>query len=243
MSGKATSRRGGQARSRRNEWATILVLALVAGGAWAFIEIADEVVEGEMQSIDEKLLLSLRSSGDRDDPAGPPWVEEMARDVTALGSVTLLALLTASVAGFLSLTGKRWTARLVIVAVVSGFATSSALKAAFDRPRPDIVGHEMYVSTSSFPSGHALLSAATYLTLGALLMRVQPRRRVKAYLLVVSALLTLSVGVSRVYLGVHWPTDVLAGWAAGATWALLWWLLARYLQRRGQIEAEPEAKS
>jgi undecaprenyl-diphosphatase len=223
----------------RKEWLTILVLALTAAGAWAFIEIADEVREGQTQSLDEKLLLVFRSPQDRDDPLGPPWVEEMTRDVTALGSVTLLTLLTASVAGFLSLTGKRWTARLVTVAVVTGFGASSTLKAAFSRPRPNIVGHEMYASQSSFPSGHAMLSAVTYLTLGALLMRVQPRRRVKAYLLVVSVTLTVLVGVSRVYLGVHWPTDVLAGWAAGATWALLWWLVARYLQHRGKIEAEP----
>ncbi len=222
----------------RREWLAILVLALLAGGAWAFIEIADEVIEGQTRQIDERLLLALREPGRPEDPLGPQWVEEMARDITALGGVTVLTLLSASVAGFLVLVGRRHTAWLVLLAVGTGFAASLTLKNAFARPRPQVVPHEMHVSTASFPSGHAMLSGVTYLTLGALLMRVQRRRRVKAYLLVLSIGITVLVGASRVYLGVHWPTDVLAGWSAGASWALLWWLIAYSLQRRGRIEAE-----
>lgn len=222
----------------RKELLPLLVLALVAGGAWAFAEIADEVIEGETHEVDERLLLALRTPGDPADPIGPEWIEEMARDITALGGIAVLAMLTAGVAGYLALQGKPSAAVLVLLAVGSGCVVGTGLKHSFSRQRPDLVPHETQVYTSSFPSGHAMIAAVTYLTLGALLMRIQSRRRVKAYLLALSITLTLLVGASRVYLGVHWPTDVLAGWTAGATWALIWWLIAWYLQRRGRVEPE-----
>jgi undecaprenyl-diphosphatase len=117
---------------------------------------------------------------------------------------------------------------------------STLLKLGFERPRPDLVPHAVVVYTASFPSGHAMLSAVTWLTLGALLMRVEPRRRVKAYVLALAVLTTLLVGASRIYLGVHWPTDVLAGWCIGAAWALMCWLAALWLQRRGRVEETRE---
>ena len=83
-----------------------------------------------------------------------------------------------------------------------------------------------------------MLSAVVYLTLGALLARTQTHRGIKVYFLAVAGLLTVIIGVSRVYLGVHWPTDVLAGWVGGAGWALLCWLVMLWLQRRGKVEAE-----
>lgn len=208
------------------------VLALVAGGVWGFVELADEVSEGTTISVDEALLLSLREPSDRSDPVGPPWLEEVVRDFTALGSAGVLVFLTLSVVGYLLLLRKSALALLVVAAVGGGLLLSLPLKAALDRARPDLVPALMNVSFASFPSGHSMAAAATYLTLGALLARIQPRRRLRIYFLAVAMLLTVMVGVSRVYLGVHWPTDVLAGWTAGATWALFCGLVAWWLQWR-----------
>ena len=224
----------------RLELVPILVLVLVAGGIWLFAEIADEVGEGETRQIDEQILLALRNPADRSDPLGPRWLEEMERDFTALGGIGVLLLLTVAVSVYLMLDGKKHAALLVLLAVGGAWGGSHLLKQGFQRSRPDLVPHGSYVYTTSFPSGHSMMSAATYLTLGALLARTHSRRRLKVFLLVFAALLTLVVGSSRVYLGVHWPTDVLAGWTAGGVWALLIWLLARWLQHRGTVESEDE---
>ena len=110
------------------------------------------------------------------------------------------------------------------------------LKDAFGRVRPDVVSHSLVELTRSFPSGHTTLAAVTYLTLGALVARVQSSRQLKAYVLFVAITLTLLVGVSRVYLGLHWPTDVLAGWCLGAAWAMVCWIVTAWLQREGRVE-------
>jgi undecaprenyl-diphosphatase len=216
----------------------LVALVLLAGGIWAFAELADEVREGETRQIDERIILAMRTPGDPNDPIGPRWVEETERDFTALGGVAVMALLTLAVSGFLFLDRKNRAAVLVLVAVGGGLLLSAVLKHGYERPRPDLVPHGSYVYTSSFPSGHSTMAAATYLTLGALLARVQPRRRMKVFLLGVALLITLLVGISRVYLAVHWPTDVLAGWTLGGLWALVCWLLARWLQRRGEVETD-----
>lgn len=224
--------------AERTEIYILIAIALIVGGVWAFVELADEVLEGETHSFDEAVLLALRHSEDPSDPVGPAWVEELGRDLTALGGVGVLTIITASAAGFLWLQRKRRAMYLLVVAIASGLLVSSALKHGFDRPRPDLVPHEALVYTASFPSGHSMLAAVTYLTLGALLARVQPNRRLKIYLLGMACLLTILVGLSRVYLGVHWPTDVLAGWTMGAVWALLFWLLTRWLQHRGRVDSD-----
>jgi undecaprenyl-diphosphatase len=162
----------------------------------------------------------------------------MMLDITALGSTTVLTLICVGVIVYLLMDGKRGAALLVLVSVAGGSLVTTLAKLAFARPRPDLVAHLVEVSSYSFPSGHAMSSAVTYLTLAALLARFQKRRRMKAYLLAVGLTLTLTIGVSRVYLGVHWPSDVLAGWALGAAWAMLCWEAARLLQRRGQVERE-----
>jgi undecaprenyl-diphosphatase len=226
----------------RGEFAALVGVLAVAAALLAFAKLAGEVLEGETRAFDRAVILALRAPGDPADPVGPRWLEEVARDVTALGSHAVLTAATLAVVGFLALAGKRGAAVLVAISVGGGTALSSLLKLGFARPRPDLVPHAVEIYTASFPSGHAMLSAVTYLTLGALLMRVQPRWRLRAYILAIAALTTLLVGVSRVYLGVHWPTDVLAGWCIGAAWALLCWLVALRLQREGRVETAGPAR-
>lgn len=215
------------------------MLAAAAAAAWGFVEIAEDVVEGDTQRVDRTILLALRSADDPTDPWGPRWVEELGRDFTALGGTGVLLLITALASSHLALRGKRRMALLVLLAVGGGFAASQGLKEIFDRPRPDLVPHLSHVYTTSFPSGHSMMSAATYLTLAGLVARHEQLRRVKLLLLGSAALVTGVVGVSRVYLGVHWPSDVLAGWAAGALWALLWLMAERWLEGEGSVEPAP----
>jgi undecaprenyl-diphosphatase len=163
-------------------------------------------------------------------------MEEAVRDVTALGSMIVLVMVTAVTIFYLLLV-RRWrSALLVLVTVGGGQILSSVLKLGIDRPRPDLVSHLAQVQTLSFPSGHAMMAAVTYLTLGTMLAGIVPGRATKIYVLGVAVLVTLMVGVSRLYLGVHWPSDVLAGWCAGFAWAMLCWLVARRLLRRGEPE-------
>ncbi len=226
----------------RIEFLPLVLLLLVGAGLWSFIELADEMTEGETAAIDRAILLSLRNPHDPSDPLGPRWLEELGRDVTALGGVGVLLFITVATAGFLALEDKRHASLFVLVAVAGGLLASSLLKRAYERPRPELVPHGSYVYTSSFPSGHSTMATATYLTLGALSGALSARRVLKIYFLSLAIFLSLAVGASRVYLGVHWPTDVFAGWALGASWALLCWTVALVLQRQGQVESEtPEA--
>ncbi|MFK8250440.1 phosphatase PAP2 family protein [Ancylobacter terrae] len=220
------------------EFGTLAALMSAGLALLAFAAIADAVMEGGTHRIDEAVLRAFRNPADPADPLGPRWLEIMFVDITSLGSTTVLTLISLVVVGFLVIERKRATALFVVVSIAGGSALSLALKSGFDRPRPDLVAHLVDVHTLSFPSGHAMLSAVTYLTLGALLARSQPNRRIRIYILSVAVLLTLTIGLSRIYLGVHWPTDVLAGWCVGSAWALLCWLVALYLQRKGDIEAD-----
>ena len=231
---------------RRHTNLLVLIVAfLIIGGVWAFVQIADEVVEGDTQHFDEWAVRALRMpdpdapAGAPQVPIGPKWLREVGRDMTALGGVAVMFLMTAAVAGYLFMVRKYYAMWLVLIATTGGLIVSSVLKDLFNRPRPD-VAHYSYVVTSSFPSGHSMMSAVVYLTLGSLLTRVVPERSVKIYLITVALLLTLLVGASRVYMGVHYPTDVLAGWTAGLVWAMLCWLVARYLQKRGKVEKDVE---
>jgi undecaprenyl-diphosphatase len=220
------------------ELPVLLVLASCSACIWLFITVADGVRAGGSREFDEWLLLALRSGTDKADPVGPRWVEEMARDFTGLGGVATLTLVTAVGIGYLLLMRKRYAALFVGVAVVGGILLSTLFKAVYDRPRPDLVAHLSQVYTSSFPSGHSMMAAITYLTLGALLARLHEDWSIRIFLMSTAILLTILVGASRVYLGVHWPTDVLAGWAAGAAWAMLCWLAALWFQNRGVVENE-----
>ena len=216
----------------------LILLALAAGGVWVFVAIAGEVSEGDTHALDEAILLSLRTPGDHADPIGPIWVEEAMRDLTGLGGIAVLTLITLAVAGYLAFRGAWGQIALLAVAVLGAILLSSLLKSGFDRPRPDLVPHGARVLTASFPSGHAMISTAVYLTLGAMLASVQASRRLRSYFIALAVVLALLIGASRVYLGVHWPSDVLAGWCAGASWAILVWLAARQLRRPREVDSD-----
>lgn len=218
----------------RTDLVVLVAVGVLAVACWVFLMAADAV--SEPGQIDARILRSLREPDDARNPVGPRWVEEMARDITALGGQAVLTLLIGSVLGYLVIDRRRHAAVFILIATVGGALLSNALKGLYSRPRPDVVPHLAYVTSYSFPSGHAMLSAVVYLALGALLARLVETRRAKVYFVGVAVLLTLLIGASRVYLGVHYPTDVVAGWSAGVAWAVLCWLLARYLQHRGVLE-------
>jgi undecaprenyl-diphosphatase len=225
------------------ERTTLITLIIAASVLFAFAKLADAVGEGGTRAFDEWLLVSLRTPGNLADPIGPKWLEEMMRDFTALGSTGVLTVMVLTIAGFLAMTRKGHAALFVLASVIGGVLISQTMKWAYARPRPELVPHGAEVYTASFPSGHSMMAAVVYLTLGALLARTQVDRAVKIYVLAVAIVVTVLVGVSRVYLGVHWPTDVLAGWSLGAAWALICWLVMTWLQSRGQVEGEATRKA
>ena len=212
----------------------ILVLLLLVCASW----LASEVFEGETQRVDRQILVSLRDSADLSRPIGPRWLLGAALDITALGSGTVLGLIVLAIAGFLGLQGMWRNAGFVALAAAGAFVIDEALKQFFQRPRPDVVPHLREVGNMSFPSGHALAAAVVYMTLGALSMRLVERRLTKFYCMGMAFLLTALVGVSRVYLGVHYPTDVAAGWLIGMSWALICWMVERSLEYRAGLKRE-----
>src|ERR1700730_4734778 len=235
---QALAQRPGSFQGETRLFASILTIAALL---LAFGLLAEEVIEGETLPFDRKLLLAVRQAGNPGVPIGPPWLPEAASAISGLGSTIVLGILLLAVVGYLLLTRRRAAAWLMLGAVSSGVALNSLLKFSFARPRPDLVVPAVRVFTASFPSGHAAMSAITYLTLGALLARTHSEIPVRIYFMTLAGLLTVLVGLSRIYLGVHYPTDVLAGWCIGTAWAMGCWVLMTWLQRGGQVE--PPEKS
>lgn len=224
-----------QATKIRRNGALISVLT-IAFLLFAFGFVAQQVTEGKSLAFDRRVILALRNSANPSAPAGPAWLQEAARDLTSLGSIIVLAIITFAVAGYLFLARKYAAAWLMLIAVFGGIALSDLLKAAFARPRPDFVTHAARVFTASFPSGHASLSAITYLTIAALLARSQSSFRIGVYFISLASILTILIGISRIYLGVHYPTDVLGGWCIGVAWAIACWVIAAWFQAGGRTE-------
>ncbi len=213
---------------------------LAATCIYGFVQLADEVMENETESFDSAILRWFRDPTDMSRTIGPSWLEGAALDVTALGGTTVLIFVVLVTLGFLWFAKKRKALFLIGAAAIGGQIFNSALKGFFSRARPDVVPHLADVHTASFPSGHSMMSAVIYLTLGALLSRLVVGRLLRGYILGVAMLVTILVGLTRVYLGVHYPTDVLAGWAAGLGWALICLLVARILQHKGKVEQPGE---
>ena len=207
---------------------------------WGFLALASEVTEGDTTALDTTILMSLRKADDPSRPIGPAWVETALLDLTAIGGPTVLGLVVLSVVGFLALQGRYRTALVVLITAASGEVANVAMKNAFLRPRPTVVPHLRDVASTSFPSGHAMESAIIYLTLGAMLMRLAERRVTKLYCIGMAIFVTFLVGVSRVYLGVHYPTDVIGGWIFGFLWASLCWLVSQRFEEQTGVAEERE---
>ncbi|ANK89161.1 phosphatidic acid phosphatase protein (plasmid) [Rhizobium phaseoli] len=206
---------------------TLITMASIAGGLFVLQRLTSEVLEGETLRFDETILLALRRPGELGVPIGPGWLTHAVGDITSLGGITVLSLMTGLVTVYLLL-DRRWPiAIFVFSSVLTGWLASTTLKILVARPRPDIVPHLVEVSDLSFPSGHAMVSAVTYLTLGALLARTQRYRSTRIFVMAAGVFLAVIIGLSRIYLGVHYPTDVFAGWCAGALWALACWLISK----------------
>jgi undecaprenyl-diphosphatase len=222
-----------QGRSRPRLLISVLTIAVLL---FVFGLIAQEVSEKEPLGFDENIMLALRNPADPSALIGPPWFQIMGRDITSLGGTIVIGILTFAIAGYLFLTHNPAAAWLVLGAVLGGVALNDLLKFAFARPRPDLVTHATRLFSSSFPSGHATVSAIAYLTIGTLLACLHETLAIRVYIISIAVLLILLIGMSRVYLGVHYPSDVLAGWCIGTAWAMGCWVLMTWLQQRGRVE-------
>ena len=213
------------------ELKVLVAVIVLLGCLWVLAEVSDEVLEGEAQPVDERVLLALREEGDLSQPRGPEWLNEVARDVTSLGGYAILIWTVTTVCGFLFISGRLRHALLLLAASLGALVLNMTLKSIFDRPRPTIVPALIEVGQASYPSGHAMASTAVYVTIAAVIASQSRRLREKLYLLGAGILLSMAIGLTRVYLGVHYPTDVLGGWAAGMAWATVCWIAARWLAR------------
>ena len=207
-------------------------LGLALGGV-AFLLIAAAMQMGGTQSVDDWTLKAVRALVLKDPRTGQVYGEEAVIAITSLGALVILIGVSCLVMGLLWLTQRRQVALLLLTALLGAIGINYSLKYAFNRPRPQVVQLLQRVDTKSFPSGHALTATAIYATLGAIGATVCSRRSLKVYVMSGAVGVSILVGLSRVYLGVHYPSDVLAGWIVGFTWALLCWLTARRLKKRG----------
>jgi undecaprenyl-diphosphatase len=217
-------------RIARTEIAALSALLIIALGVMTFVEVADDMTEADGQGFDQAVLHWLQPVAGQ--PRGPWWLHEAAADLTSLGGISVLTLFAVIALAFLLIQRKRLSALLLVVGLVGGVALSEGLKALFERERPPIAYQAVETLNASFPSGHALLSTVFYLTLGVMLTRAFPKKRLKAFVLGAAILIALLIGLTRVYLGAHWASDVIAGWCAGAAWAMALWLVAYAIERR-----------
>lgn len=211
--------------------AALLFLAML----WMFIQLADDAPEGDYLVLENRIMQSMRVDGA---PIGGPAAVSAMRDVTALGGAVVIVAMTVLILGHQCISKRYRIALLIAAATAGGQALNATLKHVFARERPEATLHLVEVRSPSFPSGHSMAASIFYLTIGALLARTAKRRLEKSYIMGAAVLVTVAVGFSRVYLGVHYPTDVLAGWCAGGAWAILCWFFVDWLARRGSLREE-----
>lgn len=237
----------GKHSSRRStfapESATFLNIFITAMCAWTFVRLAGKVGKGSTDAFDNRILRALRHPENPAIPIGPKWLPDVVQDLTTLGGGTNLTVSTLVVIGSLLLNRRFRAAGFLVLSLGSGMLLSRFLKDFFVRPRPTAVPRLARFDPGSFPSGHSMLSALVYLTLGGIISRQTRKRAAKTYFLSVSIALSALVGFSRMYLGVHYPSDVIAGWAAGSLWSMICTNIARWLQHRGEVEPPAENPS
>jgi len=197
------------------------LLAAIASFAYVFLTLGAEVGEGDSRHIDRAILLAFRVPGHLETPRGPGWLRESLMDLSSLGSPTVLALVVLLACGYLVSRRPPYLALVALAVIGSGTLVANLFKTWFDRARPEVVPHLVPAYSLSFPSGHAADSAMVYLTLAMLVMPTELRRSTRIFLLCSAITLTIIIGLTRLYLGVHWPSDVLAGWVFGSGWALI----------------------
>ena len=220
-------------RFARAEIAALGAFLVFTLGVLIFIEVADEVTEVDGQAFDVAVLHWMQPVAG--DPRGPWWMKEAAADLTSLGGISVLGLFAIIAFNFLLMQRKRLSALLLVVGLAGGVALSEGLKTLFERERPPASFQAVDTLNASFPSGHALLSTVFYLSLGVLLTRAFPQRRMKSFVLGAAVTIALLIGLTRAYLGAHWASDVLAGWCAGTAWAMALWLVAYAVERRQRL--------
>lgn len=220
-------------RIARTEIAAVGAFFVVVLGVVFFVELADDMTEGDGRAFDQAVLHWMQPVAGQ--PRGPWWLHEAATDITSLGGVAVLTLFALIAVVFLLIQKKRLSALLLVVGLAGGVALSEGLKAVFERERPPVAYQAVETLNASFPSGHALLSTVFYLSLGVMLTRAFPQRRLKAFVLGAALVIAMLIGLTRVYLGAHWASDVLAGWSVGAAWAMALWLAAYAVARHQKV--------
>lgn len=205
----------------------IIVIGGLAVVALMFIRLWSEIAEGDLASFDTAILLSFRQTGSLAEMIGPPWFQQTMIDITTLGGRTVLTLIIAGSACFMLMKHAYRLAALIVGATLSGSLIVAALKGFLARPRPLVVEQLVTETSMSFPSGHAANSAIVYLTIAIFFMRYEPKPATRYFVLGLAVLIVTAIGISRIAMGVHWPSDVLAGWLFGTTWACLWALIVK----------------
>lgn len=218
---------------RERRWSRRLVIGIAALALLA-LAVSSLFADGGAHTLDRQIMLLLRDPQAMNDPLGPSWFEDVMRDMTGLGGIGVVAGASLLLAGYLWLQRRRGDVAILAFSLIGAQLISAVAKLLVSRPRPDLVSHEAEIYSASFPSGHTLMATVTWVTFAMLLAADFKDWRVRDYLLLTAWIVAVAVGCSRIYLGVHWPSDVLAGWAVGALWMVL---LSRLVPRlRGRSE-------
>jgi undecaprenyl-diphosphatase len=204
--------------------------AIAAFGTWVFSELAETVMAGKTQSFDEAVLRWIFT---RHTPA----LDAAMIEITALGTGTVVLMIVCVAALFLSLTKHKYSALLLLVATAGGLALDMVLKLRFDRPRPHVFAWGTNAVSSSFPSGHAMSATIVYSTVAYLAARLQRRQWARWVTMMIAIAVIALICFSRLYLGVHYPSDVLAGAVIGLSWAAFCMATLEAIQKFSQRRA------